>query len=200
MATIPCPHPSPLSESQDWYRPRPEPVKTRGVRGYEIKERLRHHHAKRSYIAKTMAERRRKIYEEAMALLLIEERARIASAVLVGSAVAADCHARPTEKTLEQKFLEQAEKWDQETAHMSSPLQKMMHPSYQAILGMSAESLDNKRNVIRFMLHDLKRNRREWSLALSYLTQQNPIDPKDYGKTSKVTASWLKWGERQGLL
>ncbi len=104
------------------------------------------------------------------------------------------------EKTLEARFLEQADKWERETAHLSSPLQRMMHPSYQAILGMSAESPENKRGVVRLMLRDLKRNQRDWFLALSYLTQQNPIDPKDYGKTSKMVASWMKWGEGQGLL
>jgi hypothetical protein len=103
-------------------------------------------------------------------------------------------------RALEERFREQAEKWDLETAHMSSPLQRMMHPSYQAILGMSAESPQNKRDIIRFMLHDLKTNHREWPLALSYLTQHNPINPKDYGKTDKITAAWIKWGSDQGLL
>ena len=103
------------------------------------------------------------------------------------------------EPTLEQRFREAAEKWDRETAHLSSPLQKMMHPSYQAILGMSAESPENKRQIIRLLLRDLKSNGRDWFLALSYLTQQNPINPKDAGKTSKMIASWVSWGENQGL-
>lgn len=107
---------------------------------------------------------------------------------------------KEAEQTLEQRFQEQADKWDRETAHMSSPLQRMIHPSYQAILGMSAESPENKREIIRFMLHDLKDNHREWSLALSYLTQHNPINPKDYGKTSKIAAAWVRWGEDQGLI
>ena len=102
--------------------------------------------------------------------------------------------------TLEQRFCEEAEKWGRETAHMSSPLQKMMHLSYQAILGMSAESPKNKRDIVRYMLRDLKENRREWSLALSYLTQHNPINPKDHGKTDKINAAWIRWGEDEGLL
>jgi hypothetical protein len=109
--------------------------------------------------------------------------------------------AAPTRvKEIEAKFNELAEKWDIETAHLSSPLQKMMHPSYQAILGMSAESATNKRQIIRFLLRDLKTSHRDWFLMLSYLTQQNPISPKDSGKTSKMVASWLAWGEKQGLL
>jgi hypothetical protein len=118
------------------------------------------------------------------------------------SAVTVEVPAAPetSEKTLEERFREQADKWERETAHLSSPLQRMIHPSYQAILGMSAESPENKRDVVRFMLRDLKSDQHDWFLALSYLTQQNPINPKDYGKTSKVAASWMKWGEEQGLL
>jgi len=118
-----------------------------------------------------------------------EQDPQVASTALVAATAA-----------LEQRFREQAEKWGRETAHMSSPLQKMMHPSYQAILGMSAESPQNKREIIRFMLKDLKTSYREWSLALSYLTQQNPIHPKDYGKTDKIIAAWINWGEGQGLV
>ncbi len=199
MATIPCPHASPLSESQDWYRPQSEPVRTRGVRGYEVKERLRHHHAKRSYVAKVLAERRRKIYEEAMALLLTEEQAVLPVAtVAVGNAVGADQAA--AEKTFEQRFLEQADKWERETAHLSSPLQRMENPSYQAIMGMSAESPEHKRAIIRLMLRDLKTKHRDWFLALSYLTQHNPVDPQDYGKTSKLVQAWVRWGEKERYL
>jgi hypothetical protein len=102
--------------------------------------------------------------------------------------------------SLEQRFYEEATKWGRETAHMSSPLQKMMHHSYQAILGMSAENPKSKRDIIRLMLRDMKDNHREWSLALSYLTQHNPINPKDYGRTDKINAAWVRWGEGEGLL
>ena len=77
----------------------------------------------------------------------------------------------------------------------------MEHPSYQAIIGMSAESRENKNCVIRFMLRDVKRKRRDWFLALSYLTQHNPItNPKDYGKSSKLAQAWIRWGEKEGFL
>jgi hypothetical protein len=73
----------------------------------------------------------------------------------------------------------------------------MMHPSYQAILGMGAE---HKRDVVRLLLRDLQKNKRDWILALSYLTQVNPINPKDAGKTDKIVDSWVQWGKEQGLL
>src|SRR5207249_10087554 len=43
------------------------------------------------------------------------------------------------EAQLEKRFREQADKWERETQHLSSPTQRIMHPSYQAILGMGQE-------------------------------------------------------------
>src|SRR5258708_908476 len=119
-----------------------------------------------------------------------DTRWRLERAVAIVEALSS---AQPTEvdQSLEERFWEQAEKWDRETAHLSSPLQRMMHPSYQAILGMGAE---HKGDVIRLLLRDLQQNQRDWFLALSYLTEANPIEPKDAGKTDKLISSWLRWG------
>jgi|ERR1041385_5201999 hypothetical protein len=94
---------------------------------------------------------------------------------------------------VEQRFREQADKWDRETKHLSSPTQKMMHPSHQAILGMGSA-------VIPLLLRDLTQNRREWFWALSYLTQENPIPREDAGKMDKMISAWVNWGLKRGLL
>jgi len=181
-ATVECPHPLLLTGTQDWYRfaeTSPEPKQQIAY----IKKHLRPRHIKHGYIHKILQERRRKLFDDVCRTLLADQ---IVTPVHTAS--------------LRQRFMEQADKWDRETAHMSSPLQRMTHPSYQAILGMSAESRESKRDIVAYMLRDLKSTRREWSLALSYLTQQNPINPKDYGRTDKVNAAWIKWGENEGLL
>lgn len=69
----------------------------------------------------------------------------------------------------------------------------MMHPSYQAILGMGWK-------VVPFLLRDLQQNRRAWFGALSYLTRANPIKPKDAGKMDKMIEAWVQWGRDKGLL
>lgn len=102
-----------------------------------------------------------------------------------------------SEQSLEERFREQAEKWARETEHLSSPTQMMLHPSYQAILGMARE---DEQEVIRLMLRDLRDNRREWFWALSYLTQDNPINPRDAGKMDKMIDAWVKWGKGRRLL
>ena len=94
---------------------------------------------------------------------------------------------------LEERFREQADKWDRETRHLSSPTQKMMHPSHQAILGLGSA-------VVPILLRDLTQNRREWFWALSYLTQENPIPREDAGKMDKMIAAWANWGRKRGLL
>src|SRR5581483_6978057 len=100
-------------------------------------------------------------------------------------------------RTLEERFREQAEKWDRETAHLSSPNQRFGHPSYQAILGMGR---DNPREVVRLMLRDLQQNRRAWFWALSYLAKDNPVEPPDAGKTDKMIKAWVNWGKAERLL
>src|SRR5260370_1968460 len=98
--------------------------------------------------------------------------------------------------TLADRFREQAEKWQNETQHLSSPIQKAAHPSYQAVLGMAAE---NKQEIIRLLIRDLQQNRRMWFWALSYLTQDNPIKPQDAEKIDKMIDAWTTWGKDKGI-
>jgi hypothetical protein len=98
---------------------------------------------------------------------------------------------------LEQRFREQADKWQRETQHLSSPTQRMMHPSYQAILGMGQH---NARKVVALMIRDMQQNQRAWFWALSYLAQDNPISQSDAGKTDKMIKAWVNWGKVEGLL
>jgi hypothetical protein len=98
---------------------------------------------------------------------------------------------------IEQRFNDLAAAWAHETAHLSSPAQIMMHPSYQAILGMAGS---DKTQVVRLMINDLKQNRRPWFWALSYLTNANPVKPSEAGKMDKMIKSWVEWGKQHGLI
>lgn len=98
--------------------------------------------------------------------------------------------------SLEVRFRKQADKWRNETGHLSSPSQMIMHPSYQAILGMA---LDNKQEIVRLMLHDLQENRTPWFWALSYLTQDNPIQRSEVGKLDKMIKAWVDWGKARDM-
>ena len=106
-------------------------------------------------------------------------------------------HVSVAEGSIHERFREQADKWARETEHLSSPTQMMMHPSYQAILGMAA---GHEREIIRLMLLDLRDRRRPWFWALSYLTTENPIKSSDAGKLGKMVQAWVDWGMQRGIL
>jgi hypothetical protein len=93
----------------------------------------------------------------------------------------------------EEQFVMHADKWDKETAHLSSTAQIMGHPNFQAILLMGDK-------VIPFMLRDLEKNRRMWFSALTYLTGENPVSAKDSGKMDKMIRAWTAWGKQRGLI
>jgi hypothetical protein len=95
--------------------------------------------------------------------------------------------------SVEATFAQHAEKWESETTHISSPAKRIMHPSYQAILGMGEA-------VVPFMLRDLRDNRHAWFWALSYLTKENPIGPDDAGKMDQMISAWVQWGKIKGIL
>jgi hypothetical protein len=95
--------------------------------------------------------------------------------------------------SLEQRFLEHANKWERETGYLSSVTKRVMHPSYQAIIGMGGD-------VVPFLLRDLQQNRRDWFWALTAITQVNPISPEDAGKVEQMAKAWLNWGKEKGLL
>jgi hypothetical protein len=165
--------------SLNWYNSR-EPEK-RSLHRYAVRSRVRHRVQLRTEYTERLADRRRKDYLQAFARLLTSED----KTILREARVTADERA-----TLEQRFHEEAEKWDLETGHLSSPNQRMMHPSYQAILGMGQQHRDE---IIGLLIQDMKANRRHWFWALSYLAQTNPIKPEDAGRIDRMIDAWVRW-------
>ena len=100
-------------------------------------------------------------------------------------------------RSLTERFREQSDIWAHDTRHLSSPNQMMMHPSYQAILGMAQE---DRTQVIRLLLTDLKANRRMWFWALSYLTQENPVKASDAGNLNLMIKAWTEWAQKKGVI
>jgi hypothetical protein len=95
--------------------------------------------------------------------------------------------------SLRERFTEQADKWERETGHLSSPAKRSTHPSYQAILGMGEP-------VIPLLLADLKSTHRPWFGALSFLTKDNPVKREDLGRVDRMVAAWIEWGKSRGLI
>jgi hypothetical protein len=171
MAITDCQHPSLLSESQDWYRKKEPTSATKAATGYPTEKR--HPQLKRSYIHKIFAARRRRLYDEVIAQLVADPPAPLAK--------------------IEQRFLEEAGRWDRETAYLSSTPKMVLHDSYQKIIAMGPD-------VVPYLLRDLEQNRRSWFWALRYLTNANPVPPEDQGNLDKMIAAWLAWARREGRI
>ena len=95
--------------------------------------------------------------------------------------------------TLAERFKYHADKWEQETSHLSSPTRMIAHPSYQEIVAMGDE-------VVPLLIRDMQETGRTWFWALTSLTKANPVDPRDAGKVKRMIDAWVKWGKKRGRL
>lgn len=92
------------------------------------------------------------------------------------------------------EFLDHKQRWQNETAFMSSLSTIVMHPSYQAIIRMGDR-------VLPFIFEDLERNGPEhWFYALTKITGAQPVRSQDAGNLVAMTRIWLDWWEKQKLL
>ena len=71
-------------------------------------------------------------------------------------------------RSLEQRFQEQADIWERETALLSATPMRVLHDSYQCIIAMGPE-------VVPLLLRDLQKTRRHWFWALRHLTRADPV-------------------------
>src|SRR5216684_5091108 len=96
-----------------------------------------------------------------------------------------------TARPLDQRFQEQAEKWERETAFLSATPMRVLHNSYQSIMAMGPE-------VVPLLLRDLQQTGRHWFWALRHLTNADPVPEKDRGDIERMIAAWVKWGRMEG--
>ena len=89
------------------------------------------------------------------------------------------------------KFARLANEWRKETKHLSSIVQKSMHPAYQQIIGMGE-------SVIPILLQHLKQLPDHWFWALASITGDNPVKPHQRGKMKEMANAWLTWGRKRG--
>jgi len=97
------------------------------------------------------------------------------------------------QRSIEDKFHELAEKWLEETAHLSLTHQIVLNPHYQSIIAMGPD-------VIPLILRDLEEEPDHWFWALKYLCQTDPVRQEDRGDVEAMRKSWLRWGKAHGYL
>jgi hypothetical protein len=86
---------------------------------------------------------------------------------------------------LRARFRTYVENWRRDTAHLSSASKTVMHPAYQAIIGMGEKALP-------LILDELRTHGGHWFWALHAITQEDPArDCRDF---SDAVRAWLAWG------
>ena len=93
-------------------------------------------------------------------------------------------------------FREHAERWKEETGHLSSVTKMIAHPSYLRIIALAKYSTNYE--LERLLLNELAAEPDHWFDALTAITGENPVEPQ-YDFDQSVNA-WIEWGHRKGII
>jgi hypothetical protein len=138
---------------------------------------------KQEYLKATVEERDKE-YLQAFARILTSEDKALLKQVKVDV---------DTEPTVEERFRKLADEWSRETRAVSSVSVLVSHPKYQEIIRLGWK-------VVPILLHDLQNEGDFWFPALAEITGVRPFDRSDAGKSKKMTAAWITWGKRKGII
>lgn len=94
---------------------------------------------------------------------------------------------------VERTFRALAEEWLDETAHLSDPVDKFMHPAIVQIIGMGKQ-------VVPLLLKEVRKMSGHWFYALEHINRTNPVLPEDQWSVEQTAAAWLAWGRRERLI
>ena len=92
-----------------------------------------------------------------------------------------------------ERFERLASVWERESAHISSPTEMALLPSYQEIIGMG-------RPAVPLILGRLSQGANHWFWALRSITGLNPVSEENLGRIDKMTDDWLRWGKQNGII
>jgi hypothetical protein len=98
---------------------------------------------------------------------------------------------------IEREFLRHARKWRRDTKHLSSPVDRYLHPSYARIIAITAAA---GQAGLRVMLTDLQEHQNDWFYALRSITGQNPVTSSMAGDVPRMIQAWIKWGQERGVI
>jgi hypothetical protein len=96
-------------------------------------------------------------------------------------------------RSLEDRFIDAATRWEEATGHLSSIQAMALDPNYQRIIGMGQA-------VVPFLLREMELRPNHWHWALNAITGEDPVPPDHEGALDLVSQDWLAWGRAQGYL
>jgi hypothetical protein len=97
----------------------------------------------------------------------------------------------PTADDDASRFQSLAQRWKNDTAHLSNIGKKALHPAYQEIIGMG-------KAAVPLLLAELRREPDDWFWALHAITRAQPVPATSRGNLREMADAWLQWGLAQG--
>ena len=97
-----------------------------------------------------------------------------------------------TRVDVKREFIELAQKWEEDTVHISSLSDKYLHPSYARIIGLGP-------SVVPLILRTIRDEPGDWFYALRALTGDDPVTPDMAGDLPAMTETWLHWADAKGI-
>jgi len=91
------------------------------------------------------------------------------------------------------RFQELADRWLEESAHLSSINKMAMLSSYQQIIGLGPDAAP-------LILEHLRQEPSHWFWALQAITGVNPVSPEHAGRVRDMAEDWIRWGQEHGML
>lgn len=95
-------------------------------------------------------------------------------------------------RTVQDRFLELAERWRSGRGPYSVMRQLALHPAYQQIIGLGADA-------VPCLLAELERAPDWWFWALTAITGEDPVDPSHHGKLRLMAADWFRWARANAI-
>ena len=79
--------------------------------------------------------------------------------------------------------------WKTETMFSSSSSEITNNSAYRSIIGLG-------KDIIPFIIEDLKQSENHWFYALELLTGENPIKSEHRGIINLMKSDWLNWAKK----
>lgn len=92
-------------------------------------------------------------------------------------------------KQLSEKFDLYSGIWKTETMFSSNSSEITNNSAYRSIIGLG-------KDIIPFIIEDLKQSENHWFSALELLTGENPIKSEHRGIINLMKSDWLNWAEK----
>ena len=92
-----------------------------------------------------------------------------------------------------ERFRELAKAWREDTRHLSSIHEMVLHSAYQQIIGMGPAA-------VPLIIDELRHSPDHWFWALRAITGEDPVVASHRGDIRAMAQDWIRWYDERGFL